>query len=222
MPLDSPSRTLLREAAYEALRDAIVRGDLPPGARLRDADLADRMGLSRAPVREALARLVSDGLVQTKPQSYTRVAPLVLEAVRDAAEVVRAMHEIATRAAVPRLTAEDLLQMREANRRFAAAVRSGDADAAMAADDALHGALITRSGNRAVASTVERYTPLLRRLERLQFTRSTARRSVATHDQLIAACSAGDVAAAVAVTSDIWRSLENQAGLAPSVHEKGP
>ena len=213
-------RTLLRETAYEALRDAIVRGDLAPGATLRDADLADQMGLSRAPVREALARLVSDGLVETKPQSYTRVAPLLLDAVRDAATVVRAMHEIATRAAVPRLTTDDLAQMRVANRRFSAAIRSGDVDSAMAADDELHGILVNRSGNRAVAATVERYTPLLRRLERLQFTRAAGRRSVARHDQLIDACAAGDVAAAIAVTSEIWRSLEQQADLPPTLDQK--
>ncbi|MEU3608415.1 GntR family transcriptional regulator, partial [Streptomyces sp. NPDC035033] len=66
-------RTLLRDRAYESLREAIVRGDLAPGALLKDADLADRLGLSRAPVRDALARLTVEGLVETKPQSYTRV-----------------------------------------------------------------------------------------------------------------------------------------------------
>lgn len=220
MPLASPSRTLLREAAYEALRDAIVRGDLAPGSTLRDADLAEEMGLSRAPVREALARLVSEGLVERKPQSYTRVAPLVLDVVRDAAEVVRAMHEVATRTAVPRLTAEDIKRMRAANRRFAAAIRSGHVDAALGADDELHGVLVHRSGNRAVAATIERYTPLLRRLERLQFTRASGRASVGRHDRLIAACAEGDVAAAIAVTAEIWRSLEQQDDLPPIPHEK--
>ncbi|GAA1697958.1 GntR family transcriptional regulator [Fodinicola feengrottensis] len=48
-------RTLLRETAYEAIRDAIVRADVPPGNALRDGDLAEQLGLSRAPVRAALA-----------------------------------------------------------------------------------------------------------------------------------------------------------------------
>ena len=119
------SRTLLRDTAYEALRTAIVRGELTPGSHVRDADLAEQLGLSRAPVRDALARLADDGLVETKPQSYTRVTPLVLRDVCDAAEVVRAMHELATTAAVPALTDADIATMREANRRFETATRKG-------------------------------------------------------------------------------------------------
>lgn len=130
------------------------------------------------------------------------------------------MHEVATRTAVPRLTAEDIKRMRAANRRFAAAIRSGHVDAALGADDELRGVLVHRSGNRAVAATIERYTPLLRRLERLQFTRASGRASVGRHDRLIAACAEGDVAAAIAVTAEIWRSLEQQDDLPPIPHEK--
>ena len=84
-------RTLLRDTAYEAIRDAIVRGDFPPGAVLSNAAVAEQLGLSRAPVRDALARLADEGLVETKPQSYTRVTRLVPNEVRDAAAVVGAV-----------------------------------------------------------------------------------------------------------------------------------
>src|SRR3954471_15602780 len=69
-------RDLLRERAYLALRDAIVDGTLAPGERLRDVELTRWLGLSRTPVREALARLELDGLVETAPQRFTRVTPL--------------------------------------------------------------------------------------------------------------------------------------------------
>ena len=65
-------RILLRDTACEMIRDAIVRGDIPPGAVVSNAAVAGQLGLSRAPVRDALARLADDGLVETKPQSYTR------------------------------------------------------------------------------------------------------------------------------------------------------
>lgn len=203
------SRTLLRDTAYEALRDAIVRGELTPGSHVRDADLAEQLGLSRAPVRNALARLADDGLVETKPQSYTRIAPLVLRDVRDAAAVVRAMHELATRTAMPMLTDADLAAMQRANRRFETATRKGDAVGAMTTDDQLHGVLVRACGNRAVAATIERYTPLIRRLEIRQFSASTAQRSVERHEQLIAACASGDTDRAVSVTATIWRALED-------------
>jgi DNA-binding GntR family transcriptional regulator len=204
-------RTLLRDTAYEAIRDAIVRGDLAPGTPVSNADLAERLGLSRAPVRDALARLADEGLVETKPQSYTRVTPLVPQDVRDAAAVVRAMHELAASTAVAALTAGDIEAMRTANRRFEAATRADDIDAAMRADDDLHGVLVRVCGNRAVAATIERYTPLLRRLERRQFSRAEARRSVERHDQLIAACAAGDAGEATRLTAQIWRTLEDLA-----------
>jgi DNA-binding GntR family transcriptional regulator len=204
-------RTLLRDTAYEVIRDAIVRADIPPGAVVSNSAVAEQLGLSRAPVRDALARLADEGLVETKPQSYTRVTPLALKEVRDAAEVVRAMHELAARTAVPLLTAGHIEAMREANRRFEAATQAEDVDAALEFDDDLHGVLIGVCGNRAVAATVERYTPMIRRLERRQFSSARARRSVRRHDELIAACAAGDAGQAIQVTARIWRSLEDLA-----------
>ena len=210
-------RTLLRDTAYEVIRDAIVRADIPPGAVVSNATVAEQLGLSRAPVRDALARLADEGLVETKPQSYTRVTPLALKEVRDAAEVVRAMHELAVRAAVPLLTATHIEAMRGANRRFEAATLAADVDAAMDADDDLHGVLVGVCGNQAVAATAERYTPLIRRLERHQFSSARALSSVRRHDELIAACAAGDVGQAIQVTARIWRSLEDLAE-DPSAH----
>jgi DNA-binding GntR family transcriptional regulator len=207
-------RTLLSERAYEAIRDAIVAGEIEPGAVVRDADLAERLGLSRAPVREAFSRLVDEGLLESKPQSYTRVTPVVAADVRDAAAVVGAMHELVTRVAVPRLTAADVEVMRAANERFAAAVAAGEVDLALRADDELHDVPVRVSGNRAAAATVARYTPLIRRLERRRFGEGGTCRSAGLHDQLIEACGAGDTQSAVRVTAEIWRSLADLVDLA--------
>ncbi|MEU0219778.1 GntR family transcriptional regulator [Streptomyces sp. NPDC006265] len=204
-------RTLLRDRAYEAIRDAIVAGEIEPGAAVRDAELAERLGLSRAPVRDAFSRLVDEGLLESKPQSYTRVTPLVTADVRDAAAVVGALHELVARVAVPRLDAADLAVMRAANERFAAAVSAGDVDAALRADDDLHDVLVRVSGNRAAAATVARFTPLIRRLERRRFGEGGSCRSAGLHERLIEACAAGDADAAVLVTAEIWRGLEELA-----------
>ncbi|MEW2303691.1 GntR family transcriptional regulator [Streptomyces sp. NPDC006655] len=201
------ARTLLRDRAHAAIRDAIVTGDIEPGAVVRDAELAERLGLSRAPVREAFSRLVDEGLLESKPQSYTRVTPVVAAEVRDAAAVVGALHELVTRAAVPRLRDADLDEMRVSNARFAAAVRAGDVDEALRADDDLHDVLVRVAGNRAAAATVARYTPLIRRLERRRFGEGGSCRSAGLHERLIEACAAGDAEAAARVTADIWHTL---------------
>jgi DNA-binding GntR family transcriptional regulator len=200
-------RILLRDRAYEAIRDAIVAGEIEPGAVVRDAELAERLGLSRAPVREAFSRLVDEGLLESKPQSYTRVTPVVAADVRDAAAVVGAMHELVTRVGVPRLFAADVEAMRAANERFAKAVRTGEVDAALRADDELHDVLVRAAGNRAAAATITRYTPLIRRLERRRFGEGTACRSTGLHERLIEACANGDTDSAIGVTAEIWRGL---------------
>jgi DNA-binding GntR family transcriptional regulator len=69
---------------------------------------------------------------------------------------------------------------------------------------------VTVAGNRAVAATIARYLPLIRRLERLRFGSLPGRRSVALHDRLINACAARDAEAAVAATADIWATLGDQ------------
>ncbi|MEV8542541.1 GntR family transcriptional regulator [Streptomyces sp. NPDC051572] len=204
-------RTLLRDRAYEAIRDAIVAGDIEPGAVVRDADLAGRLGLSRAPVREAFSRLVEEGLLESKPQSYTRVTPVVAAEVRDAAAVVGAMHELVTRVAVPLLRDTDVDVMRAANDRFAAAVAAGDVDVALRADDELHDVPVRVSGNRAAAATIARYTPLIRRLERRRFGEGGSCRSAGLHERLIEACAEGDTDGAVRVTADIWHTLADLA-----------
>ncbi|WP_214108997.1 GntR family transcriptional regulator [Acrocarpospora catenulata] len=200
-------RSLLREDAYRAIRDAIVDGTLAPGERLNDGDLAQWLGVSRTPVREALARLEEAGLVQTKPGRYTIVSPLDVRAARSAHSVTSAMHELAVREALPNLSVAELDAMRAANARFAEALRANDVDAALAADDEFHGVVVTACANSAVHAVLEQFTPLLRRLERLRFASLSGRSSVAQHDRIIALCEAGDVDGAVAATRANWATL---------------
>ena len=69
-------RTFVRQEAYAKLRDWILEGTLAPGAQLRDKELAEQLGVSRTPIREALLRLEGEGLVKTKPNCSTLVTPI--------------------------------------------------------------------------------------------------------------------------------------------------
>ncbi len=208
-------RRLLRDDVYDRLRDAIVDGVFAPGEQLRDVELAAWLGVSRTPVREALLRLSEAGLVIAQPGRSTMVSPLDVRDLRDARDVVAAMHEVAVREAVPVLTAAELDTMRAANQRFRAAVEAGDVDAAVRADDELHGVLVAAAGNRSLAAVLEQFTPVLRRAERLRFASLDGAASVARHEQLIRLCAAREAGEAAAVAFDIWHSLpasEEQAG----------
>ncbi|MEY9969476.1 DNA-binding GntR family transcriptional regulator [Streptacidiphilus sp. MAP12-16] len=201
------SRSLLRDNAYRAIRDAIVDGTLAPGERLNDADLVAWLGVSRTPVREALARLEQAGLVLTKPGRYTVVSPLDVRGVRGAQSVTAAMHELAVREAVPHLSGAELEAMREANVRFARALRDDDVDAAIAADDDFHGVPVTACANPAVRTVLEQFTPVLRRVERARFASLSGRGSFAQHERIIALCAAGDAEGAALATRANWHTL---------------
>ncbi len=200
-------RVSLSEQALGVIRRAIVVGELAPGSPVKDVELAGRLGLSRTPVREALARLVDEGLIESKPHSYTRVTPLDADAVRDAHAVVQSMHGLATRLAVPRLTQAHLDALRAANLRFAAAVNSGDLEDAIARDDDFHAVLVVACANKAVAATVGRYTPLLHRAIYLYFRSPLGRDSAPMHDRIIAACEAGDATLAARLAEENWANL---------------
>ena len=202
-----PDRRLLRDDVYGRLRDAIIDGTFEPGEQLRDAELATWLGVSRTPVREALLRLGQTGLVVARPGRSTTVSTISERAVRDARDVVAAMHELAVREAVPSLTDEDVERMRAANARFEQAVLAGDVDAALAADDELHGVPVAVCGNQSLLTVLEQFTPVLRRAERLRFASIDGRDSVARHAELIRLCAAGDVEGASAIAFGTFHEL---------------
>jgi len=158
-------------------------------------------------VREALLRLGQAGLVHAAPGRSTTVATLDARAIRDAQAVVAAMHRLAVEQAVPQLGPADLEAMREANDRFADALRRGDAEAAVTADDAFHAVAVRAAANAAVESVLDQFTPVLRRLERLRFGSLSGRASVDLHERIIDRCAAGDAAAAAEVAHETWETL---------------
>jgi DNA-binding GntR family transcriptional regulator len=209
VPEDGPAapRRLLRDVAYDTLRTAILDGTLAPGEKLQDAALGRWLKLSRTPIREALARLEEDGLVETYPQRFTRVAPVDRDQARDTFQIVGAIHALATRLAVPNVTNEAIGRLKSANRDFKAALTAPDVDAAIAADDAFHGIFVELSGNDEIPRTLARLLPRLRRLERLQFGSLPGRRSVKQHKRIITAAAGGDAEAAGEAAMDNWLTL---------------
>lgn len=209
VPLDHvPIRTsLLRDTVHDRLRDAIVDGTLAPGEVVRDTELATWLGVSRTPVREALLKLGETGLVRAAPGRSTVVAEIDLDEVRAAHAVVASMHRLAVAESVPRLTPGHLDRMREANERFARAIDEADTGAALAADDDFHAVAVDASGNRALASVLDQFSPVVRRLERRRFASHAGTESVALHHRLVEACAAGDVEAAADVAFRTWQNL---------------
>jgi DNA-binding GntR family transcriptional regulator len=201
------ARVLLRDEAYARMRDAILDGTLEAGERLRDAELSAWLGISRTPIREALARLEDCGLVQSAANRYTRVAPLDRRDAQDAFQVVAALHALAATLGVARVSSGELDTMVAANERFSVALAGGDVDAAVAADDSFHDVLVHAAANGEIARVLERLTPRLRRLERLRFGSLVGRRSVEQHAAIIERCAARDAARVAEAVRENWLSL---------------
>lgn len=200
----------LRERVYQMLQQAIISGQLPPGERLRDQDLAEQLGVSRTPVREALQRLEDEGLVETAPRASTRVTALDARAAREAFPVVAALHALATRYAAPHLTKHDLEAMRTANASLANVIAAPDSAAvfqAIQADDRFHQVILEAANNREILRALDRLMPKVRRLEYAQFGSLSGRRSVQQHEAIIAACEQQLVGESAALVEENWLSL---------------
>ncbi|MEJ2888863.1 GntR family transcriptional regulator [Actinomycetospora aeridis] len=200
-------RSLLRDQAFRTLRAAIVDGTLEPGERLNDAELCAWLGVSRTPVREAVARLEQIGLVTVRPGSSTTVSPLDVRAAAEAQSVAAAMHELAAREAVPVLGDADLEAMTTTNDRFADALDSGDIEGAIDADGAFHAVLVDVAANSRLRAVLEDVTPLLRRMERARFGSLTGRASVAQHARIVELARAGDAEGAARANRENWLTL---------------
>ena len=200
-------RHLLRDTAYSALCDAIVCGDLAPGETLHDQELCAWLGISRTPVRDALARLAEEGLVELAPQRYTKVTTLTAKDARDVLPVVATIHVLATTLAVPRLTREHLERLQAESEAFWRALRARDAPAAWAADERFHGVFVDAAGNEEIRRVVRGIAPRLRRLEHLGAATLPGRRSVAQHQAIVARAAGGDAAGAASATRENWLSL---------------
>ncbi|HEX9068815.1 MAG TPA: GntR family transcriptional regulator [Ktedonobacterales bacterium] len=213
-PIDHLS---LRDRVYVRLRRAIVSGELAPGERVQDQELARRMEVSRTPVREALQRLEEEGLIETRRGSSTRVAPIDSQTIRATFPVVAVLHALATRLATPALTEADITDLERANAALAKALTAGETIRAIEADDQFHAVFIQRSGNGELAVTLGRLMPKVRRLEVAQFGSLAGRRSVEQHQAIVAACARHDAPRAADLVEQNWMSLGQLLGDALSL-----
>ncbi|MEV4686719.1 GntR family transcriptional regulator [Microbacterium sp. LWH3-1.2] len=160
VPLE-PSRAVLGDEVYARLGEAILDGRLAPGERLRDQELAEWLGVSRTPVREALQRLERAGLVEVSPHRYTRVSHPNQQ--DDTVELVAFNMGLAVRMASARADAEALEIALERLDDVIAASRANDAEALAVASHAFFSVVTQASGNFALRQFVREYEFAIRR-----------------------------------------------------------
>lgn len=108
----------LREVIFNTLREAIIVGELKPGERLMEVPLAEKMGVSRTPVREAIRKLELEGLVDMVPRKGAHVAELSIKDIINVLDVRKSLDGLATALAAERITEEELKELKHINSQF--------------------------------------------------------------------------------------------------------
>ena len=220
------------EVVYQKLRELIVRGQLAPGARLVETDVARRLGVSRTPVRGALQRLHQEGYVVESPrlqQSRPTVAPLTREDARELFFIVAEIEGLAARLAADRpLNVRDALavQLSAINKEFkqAAQARVQDQNLIWGLDERFHRCYVEAGAGARLLALHDVVKPQAERYERL-YTTLLARDlhpSVVEHTAIIKAIKSGNPDAAQGAVQTNWRNAAERLGTAiESMGERG-
>jgi DNA-binding GntR family transcriptional regulator len=197
-------KRLMREDVYAQLREWIIDGTLIPAEKLRDIELAERLGVSRTPVREALRQLEDEGLVETKQNAWTRVASVDASLAARIYPILRVLEPLALELSFPSFTARDIQKMRQLNARVQTALKRGDARAAALEDTALHGTWTAACGNPELCAIIRDLKTQHIRLEIAYWGGEAALESVEEHARLIAALEARDLKSAKRALESNW------------------
>jgi DNA-binding GntR family transcriptional regulator len=193
-----PSRTRGSgtQSVYITLRQEILSMTLEPGSPLDEVRLSERFGMSRTPVREALLRLASDGLVTTLPNRNTIVSIIDFATLPTYFDALCLMYRVTTRNAAEKRGAKMMDQIRAEQQRFLAAVDAQDAIAMIDANREFHVAIANAGGNPYYSNFFARLLDEGRRILRLYystFNDRLPRQYVDEHELMISAIEAGEV-----------------------------
>lgn len=138
----------LRDVVFNTLRQAILRGEIKPGERLMEIQLANKLGVSRTPIREAIRKLELEGLVLMIPRRGAEVAEITEKSLRDVLEVRGALEELAVKLACQKITDEQIQELRMAEKEFEMALSSGDVTVYAEADVKFHDVIYRATDNQ--------------------------------------------------------------------------
>ena len=209
----------LRDVVFNTLRQGILTGVLKPGERLMEIHLADRLGVSRTPIREAIRMLELEGLVTMIPRRGAEVARISRQDIRDVLEVRLALDSLATKLACKRITAEQKEELRIAQKAFEDATRTGDETNIAQADVRFHDVILASSHNKRLVQMVNNLAERIYRY-RLEYIKDSANhaRLIEEHAKITDCVIKGDegsacIAAEIHIVNqenDMLKSLELQ------------
>lgn len=198
----------LRDVVFHTLRRAILKGELKPGERLMEIQLASQLGVSRTPVREAIRKLELEGLVLMIPRKGAEVAEITEKNLRDVLEVRCALEELAVALACERMDDPGLEQLRQAAERFVELHNNPDITQVAQADVDFHDIIYMATGNEKLIQMLNNLREQMYRY-RIEYLKQMEAhpRLVSEHKELIEAIEKKDKEKAIRITS---QHIDNQ------------
>ena len=184
----------LRDVVFNTLRKAILRGELKPGERLMEIQLANKLGVSRTPIREAIRKLELEGLVLMIPRKGAEVAQITEKNMQDVLEVRKALEELSVQLACERITPEQVEEMKMAAEDFRKVLKSGDVTKIAEADVKFHDIIFAATNNQRLITLLNNLREQMYqfRVEYLK-QKECYPQLLEEHDKLIALISGGEV-----------------------------
>ena len=176
----------LKELVFTTLKKAILKGELQPGDRLMELQLAEKMGVSRTPIREAIHKLSKEGLVKLIPRKGAEVAGISAKTLRDVLRVRMTLEKMAFRYAYENITEADIRELEKYHREFEEAVQTGDILKMTDADENFHFVIYTVADNNKLREILGTLKENMYRY-RLEYLRNPAFRAmlIAEHGEMV-------------------------------------
>ena len=199
----------LRDVVFNTLRQAILRGEFKPGERLMEIQLANKLGVSRTPIREAIRKLEVEGLVIMIPRKGAEVADITEKSLRDVLEVRKALEELAVQLACEKITQEELEELEKAGENFKKVLnRSKDITEVAEADVRFHDVIYMATDNQKLILLLNNLREQMYRYRVEYLKREEAHpQLIAEHAEIIEYISKGEKKAA---TDVMCKHIDNQ------------
>lgn len=193
----------LREVVFRALRNAIVQGEFQPGERLMEVTIANKLGVSRTPVREAIRMLELEGLVVMIPRKGAEVANITVKDLKDALEVRMAIEALSVRLACKRIDEKGKEELKQVCIAFREAINSKLVPAIVEADEAFHNTIYKLSQNPRLINIAQNLREQVYRY-RVEYVKDFSYHDnlVTEHDQITNAILLGDANSAERVMNE--------------------
>lgn len=193
----------LRDVVFNTLRQEILFGVLKPGENLREVALANRIGVSRTPVREAIRMLEIEGLVEMHPGKGAKVAEITRKELQDVLEVRSALEKLAIELACERINAGQIEALKKNLKKFKETAEREDISRLAAIDEEFHDIIFNSTDNKRLISLLNGFKDQMYRF-RFEYLKDSSNyeRLVAEHEMVIRGLELKDSQMAVSIISD--------------------